>query len=91
MGYRESNWSLPRDQQEIIERQNILTAPGPRHRVWVDVCAVDEYQGGGPAATIEPLKDHLDHYETRLANLFGRVQAATVGRACMTAKRPKRW
>ena len=30
-----------------------------------------EYQGGGAAATIEPLKDHLSHYETRLANLFG--------------------
>ena len=24
MGYRETNWSLPRDQQEIIERQNIF-------------------------------------------------------------------
>src|ERR1700689_3810694 len=24
MGYRESNWSLPREQQEIIERQNIF-------------------------------------------------------------------
>ena len=23
MGYRETNWSLPREQQEIIERQNI--------------------------------------------------------------------
>jgi hypothetical protein len=30
-----------------------------------------EYQGGGAAATIEPLKDHLPHYEQRLANLFG--------------------
>jgi len=30
-----------------------------------------EYQGGGTAATIEPLKEHLPHYEQRLANLFG--------------------
>jgi hypothetical protein len=30
-----------------------------------------EYQGGGAAATIEPLKDHLPHYEQRLENLFG--------------------
>jgi hypothetical protein len=30
-----------------------------------------EYHGGGAAATIEPLKDHLPHYEQRLANLFG--------------------
>ena len=39
-----------------------------------------EYQGGGAAATIEPLKDHLEHYETRLANLFGAgVQACYRG------------
>jgi hypothetical protein len=39
-----------------------------------------EYQGGGAAATIEPLKDHLPHYETRLANLFGAgVQACYRG------------
>jgi hypothetical protein len=30
-----------------------------------------EYQGGGPAATIEPLKDHLYDYEMHLANNFG--------------------
>lgn len=39
-----------------------------------------QYHGGGAAATIEPLKDHLDHYETRLANLFGAgVQACYRG------------
>jgi hypothetical protein len=30
-----------------------------------------EYHGGGAAATIEPLHEHLAHYEQRLANLFG--------------------
>jgi hypothetical protein len=39
-----------------------------------------EYQGGGAAATIEPLKDHLPHYEARLADLFGAgVQACYRG------------
>jgi len=39
-----------------------------------------QYHGGGAVATIEPLKDHLDHYETRLANLFGAgVQACYRG------------
>jgi hypothetical protein len=39
-----------------------------------------EYQGGGAAATIEPLKEHLSHYETRLADLFGAgVQACYRG------------
>jgi hypothetical protein len=72
MGYREANWSLPREYQEIIERQNIFDGtwnktPGMG---WMFV-PLTEYHGGGAAATIEPLKDHLAHYEQRLANLFG--------------------
>ncbi|MBN2506596.1 MAG: alpha-galactosidase [Verrucomicrobia bacterium] len=72
MGYREVNWSLPREYQEIIERQNIFDGtwdktPGMG---WMFV-PLTEYHGGGPAATIEPLNDHLPHYETRLASLFG--------------------
>ena len=72
MGYREANWSLPRKLQEIIERQNIydgtwIKAPSMG---WMMVPLV-EYQGGGAAATIEPLKEHLPHYEMRLANNFG--------------------
>lgn len=72
MGYRETNWSLPRKQQEIIERQNIydgtwLKTPSMG---WMMVPLV-EYHGGGKEATIEPLKEHLPHYEMRLANNFG--------------------
>jgi hypothetical protein len=72
MGYREENWSLPRDQQEIIERQNIFDGTWEKtpSMGWMFVPLV-EYQGGGAAATIEPLREHLEHYETRLANLFG--------------------
>jgi len=81
MGYRESNWSLPREQQEIVERQNIYD--GTWHKSpsmgWMFVPLV-EYQGGGQDATIEPLKDHLSHYGQRLANLFGAgVQACYRG------------
>jgi hypothetical protein len=81
MGYRETNWSLPRDQQEIIERQNIFDGTWEKtpSMGWMFV-PLTEYQGGGAAATIEPLKDHLPHYETRLANLFGAgVQACYRG------------
>ena len=81
MGYRESNWSLPREQQEIIERQNIFDGTWEKtpSMGWMFV-PLTEYQGGGEAATIEPLKDHLPHYETRLANLFGAgVQACYRG------------
>jgi len=72
MGYREVNWSLPRDYQEIIERQNIFDGTWEKtpSMGWMFV-PLTEYQGGGAAATIEPLKDHLPHYEQRLANLFG--------------------
>jgi len=81
MGYRESNWSLPREQQEIIERQNIFDGTWEKtpSMGWMFV-PLTEYQGGGAAATIEPLKEHLQHYETRLANLFGAgVQACYRG------------
>lgn len=72
MGYRETNWSLPREQQEVIERQNIFDGSWTKtpSMGWMMVPLV-EYHGGGAAATIEPLKDHLPHYETRLSNLFG--------------------
>jgi hypothetical protein len=81
MGYRETNWSLPRDEQEVIERQNIFDGTWEKtpSMGWMFV-PLTEYQGGGAAATIEPLKDHLPHYETRLANLFGAgVQACYRG------------
>ncbi|RCR65478.1 hypothetical protein [Larkinella punicea] len=81
MGYRETNWSLPREYQEIIERQNIYDGTWEKtpSMGWMFVPLV-EYHGGGPAATIEPLKDHLPHYEQRMANLFGAgVQACYRG------------
>ncbi len=81
MGYRETDWSLPREQQEIIERQNIYDGTWEKapSMGWMFV-PLTEYHGGGAAATIEPLKDHLEHYDTRLANLFGAgVQACYRG------------
>ena len=81
MGYRETNWSLPREQQEIIERQNIYDGTWRKtpSMGWMFVPLV-EYQGGGEAATIEPLREHLEHYGQRLANLFGAgVQACYRG------------
>jgi len=82
MGYRESNWSLPRRQQEIIERQNIFDGTWEKtpSMGWMHVPLV-EYQGGGAEATIEPLREHLPHYGQRLADLFGAgVQAAWRGK-----------
>jgi len=81
MNYKETNWSLPRADQEIIERQNIYDGTWEKtpSMGWMMV-PLTQYHGGGAAATIEPLKDHLPHYETRLANLFGAgVQACYRG------------
>lgn len=72
MGYRETNWSLPREQQEVLERQNIYDGTWRKtpSMGWMMVPLV-EYHGGGEEATIEPLNEHLDHYGMRLANNFG--------------------
>ncbi len=81
MGYRETNWSLPRDEQEIIERQNIFDGTWEKtgSMGWMFV-PLTQYHGGGAAATIEPLHEHLPHFETRLSNLFGAgVQACYRG------------
>ena len=72
MGYRETNWSLPRAQQIIHGRQNIYDGtwqktPGMG---WMFV-PLTQYHGGGAAATIEPLAEHLDAYEAHLANNLG--------------------
>ena len=92
MGYRESNWSLPREYQEIIERQNIYDGTWEKtpSMGWMFV-PLTEYQGGGDAATIEPLADHLPHYEQRLANLFGPAcKPVIAARDCMTPRKPAR-
>ncbi len=69
MGYRETNWSLPRAQQHIHARQNLFDGTWEKtpSMGWMFVPLV-EYQGGGAAATIEPLKEHLPDYEMHLAN-----------------------
>lgn len=81
MNYKETNWSLPRAEQEIVERQNIYDGTWEKTASmgWMFV-PLTQYHGGGAAATIEPLAEHLDHYEARLANLFGAgVQACYRG------------
>ncbi len=72
MGYRETNWSLPREQQVLHARQNLFD--GTRHKTpsmgWMFV-PLTEYHGGGDAATIEPLAQHHEHYGRMLASNLG--------------------
>lgn len=72
MGYRESNFSLPRWRQILISRQNIYdgTFEKTPSMGWMFVPLV-EYHGGGEAATFEPLSEHLAEYEWHLAQNFG--------------------
>ncbi|MEQ9100797.1 MAG: hypothetical protein RIF36_22195 [Imperialibacter sp.] len=81
MGYREVNWSLPRAQQLVHTRQNIYDGSWVKQSSmgWMFV-PLTEYHGGGAAATIEPLNEHLDHYEGMItSNLGGGVQACYRG------------
>jgi len=81
MGYRETNWSLPREQQVIHTRQNIHDGTWEKtpSMGWMFV-PLTEYHGGGAAATIEPLHEHLDHYEKMMvSNLGAGVQACYRG------------
>ncbi|HOX40037.1 MAG TPA: hypothetical protein PL033_18795 [Candidatus Brocadiia bacterium] len=81
MGYREVNWSLPRDRQILLGRQNIYDGTWEKtpSMGWMFVPLV-QYHGGGAAATLEPLAEHLDAYGAHLAQNFGSgVQACYRG------------
>ena len=89
MGYREVNWSLPRAQQVIHTRQNIFDGSWQKtpSMGWMFV-PLTQYHGGGAAATIEPLDEHLDHYERMLASNLGLgVQAVYRGRRLYDTER----
>lgn len=97
MGYREVNWSLPRIQQQIHTRQNIFDGSIQKtpSMGWMFV-PLTQYHGGGDAATIEPLSEHLEHYETMLvSNLGAGVQAVYRGHRLydtdQTRKRVRHW
>lgn len=81
LGYREVNFSLPRDQQVILNRQNIYDGTWEKtpSMGWGFV-PLTRYQGGGPEAILEPLKDHLRDYEQLMVQYYGSgVQACYRG------------
>ena len=81
LGYREVNFSLPRDQQKILNRQNIFDG------LWSELPSMawgfvplTRYQGGGPEAVLEPLSEHLADYEQLMIQYYGAgVQACYRG------------
>lgn len=81
LGYREQNFSLPREQQVVLNRQNIYDGTWEKmpSMNWGFV-PLTEYHGGGAAATLEPLAEHLDAYELLMMQYYGAgVQACYRG------------
>jgi len=72
LGYREVNFSLPREQQLILNRQNIYDGTWEKtpSMSWGFV-PLTKYQGGGPEAVLEPLEEHLDAYKQLMMQYYG--------------------
>jgi hypothetical protein len=81
IGYREVNFSLPREDQKILNRQNIYDG------LWEKIPSMSwgfvpltKYQGGGAEAVLEPLSEHLKDYEQLMMQYYGAgVQACYRG------------
>lgn len=81
IGYREVNFSLPRENQIMLNRQNIYdgTWNMSPSMGWGFV-PLTKYQGGGPEAILEPLQDHLLDYQQLMVQYYGAgVQACYRG------------
>lgn len=81
LGYREVNFSLPRAQQKILNRQNIHDGTWEKtpSMGWGFV-PLTVYQGGGKDAVLEPLSEHLDDYRQLMMQYYGAgVQACYRG------------
>jgi hypothetical protein len=81
IGYREVNFSLSREQQKILNRQNIFDGTWEKtpSMGWGFV-PLTRYQGGGPEAILEPLSEHLKDYEQLMMQYYGAgVQACYRG------------
>ncbi len=81
LGYREVNFSLSREQQKILNRQNIFDGTWEKtpSMGWGFV-PLTKYQGGGAEAVLEPLSEHLKDYEQLMVQYYGAgVQACYRG------------
>jgi hypothetical protein len=81
IGYREVNFSLPRENQKILNRQNIFDGTWEKNPAmgWGFV-PLTRYQGGGAEAVLEPLSEHLKDYKDLMMEYYGSgVQACYRG------------
>lgn len=91
IGYEEIGWSQPREEQLLLSRvynYNGTYAVNPSMG-WSFV-PIDQYQGGGGAATFEPLDEHLAAYEWAIAVAFiSGVQPCFRGRRLYDTERTR--
>jgi hypothetical protein len=81
IGYREVNFSLPREDQKILNRQNIYDGLWEKtpSMSWGFV-PLTKYQGGNSSAVLEPLSEHLKDYRQLMMHYYGAgVQACYRG------------
>lgn len=81
IGYREVNFSLPREDQKILNRQNIYDGLWEKtpSMSWGFV-PLTKYQGGGAEAVLEPLSEHIKDYQQLMMQYYGAgVQACYRG------------
>lgn len=92
LGYREVNFALPRENQQLLNRQNIYDG------TWEQTPAMSwgfvpltAYQGGGPEAILEPLNDHLQDYKQLMMQYYGAgIQACYRGPRLYDTEETKR-
>jgi len=72
LGYREVNFSLPRERQKILNRQNIHDGTWEKtpSMGWGFV-PLTAYHGGGEDAVLEPLSEHLEDYKQLMMQYYG--------------------
>ncbi|MBN2150155.1 MAG: hypothetical protein JW839_01790 [Candidatus Lokiarchaeota archaeon] len=74
MGYKEVNWSLPRERQVIIGRQNIFDGTWDKAPsmgwMFTPLTVYHAFGDHWKESTIEPLSEHLALYEAHLAQNF---------------------
>lgn len=72
VGYREVNFSLSREQQKILNRQNIYDGTWEKtpSMSWGFV-PLTKYQGGGAESVLEPLSEHIKDYEQLMFQYYG--------------------
>ncbi len=81
LGYREVNFALSRDQQKILNRQNIFDGLWDKiPSMGYGFVPLTEYHGGGPGSVLEPLSRHLADYRQLMIQYYGAgVQACYRG------------